>query len=575
MKMIADVFPWILFRRFRALLWLVLPFCIPTTTLAAQLLATSGEVDLADSLRGSLRPERTCFDVLYYHLDLTVDPVNRSIEGSNRIVFRAVENFERLQLDLFENMTIFKIVDRNGTEQRWTRKANAVFVDLNEPRSAGSVDELTVFYGGEPIAAKNAPWDGGFTWKEDNAGNPWIGVSCEGIGASLWWPNKDHPSDEPDSMRVSVRVPEGLVFVGNGNLVGQSAARDGLVQYDWLVSYPINNYNVTLNIGDYVHFSDTFSSKAGPLALDYYVLRPNLETAKKHFEQVKPMMACYEEYFASFPFLRDGFALVETPYLGMEHQSAIAYGNGFKTGYAGYDISRIGMTFDYIIIHETGHEWWGNSITCQDMADLWIHEGFCTYSEALYVDCMYDYETALRYINAKKSGVGNKTPIIGTYGVNEEGDGDMYDKGLLVLNTLRHLSFDASGSHDRWLAAIRGLTEDFERQVVTSAVVEEYLAKKLGLDLTAFWDQYLRQARPPRLEYRFIKTGKQLTLEYRWDAEVATFAMPIRLRIAENGWQALKPTTSWQSLELGKADPETVRFDEEHYYYLLKPLNAE
>jgi aminopeptidase N len=524
----------------------------------------------ADSLRGALRPERTCFDVTYYHLDLTVDPVERDIQGSNRMVFNVLANTERLQIDLFENMAIDRIVDRQGGAQPFVREGNAVFVQLDHELTQGSVEELTVFYGGKPIVAKNAPWDGGFTWKEDEDGNPWIGVSCEGIGASLWWPNKDHPSDEPDSMLVSVRVPQDLVFVGNGQLRHRHEAQNGYVQYDWFVSYPINNYNISLNIGNYIHFSDTFSSIAGQLPLDYYVLKPNLEKAKAHFEQVKPMFACYEQYFEPYPFFNDGYALVETPYLGMEHQGAIAYGNKFKTGYSGYDISRIGMTFDYIIIHESGHEWWGNSITAQDMADLWIHEGFCTYAEALYVECMFDYETAMQYVNAKKPSIENDKPIIGPYDVNGEGSGDMYDKGMLLLNTLRHISLAANGSDDRWFEAIKGLTADFERTVVTSATVEQYMADKLGLDLNAFWDQYLRQTLPPRLEIRILVEGKKTQLQYRWEAEVPSFAMPIRFQTGDDSWKPLTPNTEWQTLDLGKVAEDQIKFDMEHYYFLLK-----
>jgi len=533
-----------------------------------------GTYSRADSLRGALRPERTGYNVRYYHLDLTVDPQNRTIEGSNRMVYDIeTDGTERLQVDLFENMNLYRIADGQGRELAFSRQANAVFVQLPQPLDAGARAEMTIYYGGTPIAAKNAPWDGGFTWKEDGQGNPWIGVSCEGIGASLWWPNKDHPSDEPDSMLVSVRVPDGLVFVGNGQPRGQRPAAAGYTQYDWFVSYPINNYNVSLNIGDYVHFSDTFVSIAGNLPLDYYVLRPNLETAKAHFAQVAPMMACYEQYFAPYPFFEDGFALIETPYLGMEHQSGIAYGNGYKPGYAGYDISRIGMTFDYIIIHETGHEWWGNSVTCADMADLWIHEGFCTYSEALYVECLYGYETAQEYVNAKKPGIENKAPMIGSYDVNAEVSGDIYDKGMLLLNTLRHVVEDAKGSDDAWFALLRNITVDFERKVVSSAELEAYMARSLGMDLRDFFDQYLRQEKPPVLEYRQVSERKTSFFEYRWDAAPAGFAMPIRYRYGNKPWQPLTPTTTWQRLPVNKkAKDAGLAFDEVRYYYLLKEV---
>lgn len=534
--------------------------------------ASDGDQDVLfgrqDSLRGALRPERTAYDVSFYHLDLKVDPQSKRIDGSNRIVFRVREDMERLQLDLFENMEIDRIVDANGVSQAFVREGNAVFVNLDKVYAKGSVGELRVYYGGAPTVAINPPWDGGFTWVTDAEGSPWIGVSCEGIGASLWWPNKDHPSEEPDSMLVSVRVPQDLVFVGNGNLRYKSEPVDGWIQYDWFVSYPINNYNVTLNIGNYVHFSDTFSGKVGALPLDYYVLPYNLEKAKVHFEQVKPMLACFEEYFDPYPFPRDGFALVETPYLGMEHQGAIAYGNKFKTGYFGMDISRIGMTFDYLIIHETGHEWWGNSITAFDHADMWIQEGFCTYSEALYVECMYDYETAVRYINAKKPEVANDKPIVGVFDVNQEGSGDMYDKGSLILNTLRHYSWLENGEDKLWLDAIYDLTVDFRHQVVSGQKVRDYLADKLRLNLDAFWAEYLEQSHPPTFETRFVKSGKSGYLEYRWNAASAGFAMPIWYRLGEGERRVLRPTTEWQRLELGKLSAEDFVPDEDSFYYL-------
>ncbi len=542
--------------------------CAAAPGLSAQLLDGQTEYDRQDTLRGSLRPERDAYDVTFYHLDVRVDPERRRLDGRVRTVFRARLPQRVLQFDLFENMALHRVVDAQGGERPFTRDGNAVFVELAEPLVPGTIGELTLHYGGEPIAAKNAPWDGGFTWSEDGAGKPWIGVSCEGIGASLWWPNKDHPSDEPDSMAISAEVPFGLVVVANGNPRGVSEPDSGWTRYDWFVSYPINNYNVTLNIGDYVRFADTFHGARGDLPLDYYVLPANLEKAREQFAQVKPMMACYEEYFAPYPFYRDGFALVETPYLGMEHQGAIAYGNGYKPGYAGYDFSRIGLDFDYIIIHETGHEWWGNSISCADMADLWIHEGFCTYSEALYVECLHGYDTALRYVNAKKPSVANDAPIVGDYGVNGEGSGDMYNKGMLILNTLRHVADDDPA----WFAAIRGLTEDFEHSVVSSAQVEAYLAERLGLDLDAFWDQYLRHADLPVLEYRLAGGKRKPVVEYRWVADAEGFAMPVAWRAGKDrDWTRITPTAAWQSFELPKgADPGSLLWDQEHYYYRLR-----
>ena len=533
--------------------------------LQAQLLEANTDFDRADTLRGALRPERTCYDVTFYHLDIRVDPEARAIEGSNRIVYRATEDFERLQIDLFENMQISKIVTGNGQEANFTREANAVWVDLPFTQKKNLTGEITVYYGGKPIVAKRAPWDGGFTWEKDQEGNHWIGVSCEGIGASLWWPNKDHLSDEPDSMAISVTIPEDLMYVGNGNLRTEHEAVDGYKRWDWFVDNPINNYNVTLNIANYVHFGEVFNGVRGELACDYYVLPYNLEKAKSQFQQVGPMMECFETYFAPYPFYEDGYALVETPYLGMEHQSAIAYGNEYKTGYAGFDFSRIGLDFDYIIIHETGHEWWGNSISCADMADLWIHEGFCTYSEAIYVECMHGYDTAMLYVNAKIPSVGNKAPIVGVYDVNEEGSGDMYNKGMLILNTVRHLFND----DEAWFKTLKGVSVDFEQTVVHTSEIEEYISSRsTGMEMNwqAFWDQYLRHADIPRLELDVSGKGKKATVKYRWLTDVEGFNMPVSYTTGKGkrGW--LQPTNEWQELEV-KSKPNEFEVEADKFYF--------
>jgi aminopeptidase N len=547
----------------------ILLLCLFPLFSEAQLLESKGEYTYADTLRGALRPERTCFDVTYYHLDITVDPESKRIGGSNRIVFTAVEDFERMQIDLFENMDIDSMHFGDSEATTWDRQANAVFVNLPAKIRKGQQAEITVFYSGAPIVAVRAPWDGGFTWAEDDDGNPWIGVSCEGIGASLWWPNKDHLSDEPDSMLISVAVPEGLTFVGNGNLRKQHPVReDGFQQFDWFVNNPINNYNVTLNIANYVHFHEDFAGARGNLDLDYYVLPKNLEKAKEQFKQVAPMMACFEEMMAPYPWYEDGFALVETPYLGMEHQSAIAYGNEYKTGYAGYDFSRIGLDFDYIIIHETGHEWWGNSISCKDMADLWIHEGFCTYSEAIYVECLHGYDTAMLYVNAKKPTVGNKQSIIGDYDVNSEGSGDMYNKGMLILNTVRHLI----DNDDTWWGIFKGIAKDYEATVVTSREIEEYISSRSGkseINWDAFWDQYLYHPMPPALEYKLSGKGKKVTVKYRWKSDNENFNMPIRATNSEGEMVWIYPTTQWQEMTIKKLKKDEFSWDEDHFYYLL------
>jgi aminopeptidase N len=364
-----------------------------------------------------LTPLRTYYDLTYYHLDVKVDTLTKSIVGSNEIKFTVVEDFDRMQVDLFENIKIERIVFEDGVLLPYEREYNAVFITYPGILRKNSLHEVTVYYSGQPIVAKRPPWQGGFTWTNDKNGNPWIAVTCQGSGASLWWPNKDHQGGEPDSMMISVTIPRGLMDVSNGRLRNKTELSDGWTRYDWFVSYPMNNYNVTLNIGKYAHFSDLFTND-NTLTLDYYVMPYNLDRAKEQFDQVKSVMECFEKSFGEYPFRNDGYKLVESPHLGMEHQSAVAYGNNYLQGYNGTASSEVGLLFDFIIVHETSHEWWGNSVTSTDIADMWIHESFGAYAEAVYVECMYGYEDALKYINGKKPDVSNTRSIIGVYGVN-------------------------------------------------------------------------------------------------------------------------------------------------------------
>ncbi len=529
-------------------------------SLSAQLFGGEELLSRADTLRGMLTPLRTCFDVKHYDLTVKIFPDSQRIEGVNIITFQAERNFETMQLDFFENMPIESIT-LGGQSQRFAREFNAVFVDLKSKAVKGELYKLEVRFSGKPIAAQNPPWDGGFVWKKDKFGNPWIGVACEGIGASLWWPNKDHLSDKPDSMNISLIVPDTLMGISNGSLINEQELENGWKKFDWKVTYPMINYNTTVYVGKYAFFNDTFVSKTGEvLPLHYYVLPHNLNKAKEHFEQVKPMFTCFEQYFGKYPFGCDTYKLVEAPYLGMEHQSAIAYGNNYKSGYAGMDYSRIGLDFDYIIIHETGHEWWGNAVSCSDIADLWIHEGFCTYSEALYVECMFDYQTALAYVNAKKPTIGNRQPIIGPYNVNREGSGDMYSKGMLLLNTLRHVI-----NNDKlWWEIIKGLVDEFSYKSTSSAAIENFIMDKTAIDLRYFFDQYLRHAAIPVFEYRLKKKNK--ILEYRWVADVPGFRMPIQATLLNNRLDWIYPTTEWQIRETQLGKKDVFRVAEELYY---------
>ncbi|NMM49576.1 M1 family metallopeptidase [Marinigracilibium pacificum] len=508
----------------------------------AQILHNDLKTTRADSLRGGLRAERTSYDVKYYHLDIKINPEEKSIAGYNQITFRVVEPTSRIQIDLFDNLKIDSI-KLDGELLKYTREFNAVFIDLPSEYTINEVKSLYFYYSGKPTIAKKAPWDGGFVFDKTPSGDHFIAVACQGFGASSWWPNKDHQSDEPDSMLISIAIPEGLKNISNGRFRGVDSLANGYNRWNWFVSNPINNYDVTVNIADYVHFSDTYKD----LDLDYWVLPENLEKAKVQFEEVKPMMQCFEEKMGFYPFKEDGYKLVETPYLGMEHQSAVAYGNKYLKGYLGHDLSGsgVGLKWDFIIIHETGHEWYGNSITSSDIADMWIHEGFTQYTEVIYTECRWGYEDAMTYINGLKRNVQNDIPIIGPYGVNKEGSGDMYPKGALFLNTLRHVV----NNDDLWWKTFKSYTLDHKKSIVNTVIVQSYFEEKLNMDLEPLFNQYLRTTDIPVLEWK--KNGKKY--EYRWTRVVDGFNMPVDVIIGNEN-KRLTPTTTWQKLKLDDND---------------------
>ena len=475
-----------------------------------------------DTLQGSLRAERTAFDVQRYDLNITINPEYRTVAGYNDITFKLVEKSARIQLDLFENMNVDSII-HNNKKLNYQRELDAVFIDLPSDLPLNSEQKVRFYYSGKPLVAKRAPWDGGFVWKRDTNGKEFIGVAVQGTGASLWYPVKDHQTDEPDrGASVRVAVPNGLMNVSNGRFLGKEDLKDGYTRWDWEVNSPINNYNIVINIADYVHIHDELNG----LDLDYYVLRENEAIARKHFEEVKPMMNCFQEKFGAYPFMEDGFKLVETPYLGMEHQSAVAYGNKYTKGYLGNDMTGtgIGLLFDYITIHETGHEWFGNSITSKDIADMWIHESFTTYSESVFVECQFGYEKAMDYLNGQKKMVGNQKPVIGQFGVNyKTGNSDMYYKGALMLNTIRHMI----DNDEKWWKLIRNYAETYRHQIIETKDVVEFFTKESGLNLAPIFDQFLHHKNLPELEFR---TNKK-SIEARWNTNVTNFEMPIEFYI--------------------------------------------
>jgi aminopeptidase N len=495
-----------------------------------------------DTLRGSITPERAWWDVTYYHLDIQVFPEKKFIKGKNSIKCKVLEGHDVMQIDLQPPLKITKVV-QNGKTLAVKNNINAHFIKLQQKQEIGKTYTVEVYYEGNPREAVRAPWDGGISWDKDENGNHFIASSCQGLGASVWWPNKDHMYDEVDSMDMSVRVPSNLVNVSNGRLVNTVKHEDNTVTYKWTVKNPINNYGVNINIGDYVHFGEKYKGEKGILDMDYYVLSYNLDKAKKQFKDAARTIEAFEYWFGPYPFYEDSFKLVEVPYLGMEHQSSVTYGNKYQNGYLGNDLSGTGwgLKFDFIIVHETGHEWFANNITYKDIADMWVHESFTNYSESLFLDYHFGKQAASEYVIGTRKGIQNDKPIIGQYNVNKRGSGDMYSKGGNMLHTLRMLIED----DEKWRQILRGLNKTFYHQTVTTQQIENYISQQTGIDLTEFFNQYLRDTRIPTVEYK-VNNNK---LTFRYTNIIEGFDMPVQIEV--NGKkQWIFPKASWKTIDL-------------------------
>jgi aminopeptidase N len=514
----------------------------------------------ADSLRGYLSPLRTCYDIDYYHLDVKFDIANKFISGNTLFKFTTVSDFTKLQFDLFANLKVEKVVYK-GKELPYTREFNAVFVTFPATIKKGSKQEFTVYYSGNPTVAKNAPWDGGIVYKTDSLGNPFVATACQGMGASVWWPNKDQQADEVDSALISISVPSGLQDASNGRLRKVTDLGNGYTRYDWFVANPINNYDIEANIGKYSHFSDTYDGEKGKLTLDYWVLAYNLEKAKKQFgENVKDMIKAFEYWFGPYPFYEDGYKLIEAPHLGMEHQSGTAYGNHYGNGYLGRDLSGTGwgLKWDFIVVHESGHEWFGNNITSKDLGDMWIHESFTNYSESLFVEQRYGKQAGQEYVHGTRFLIANDRPIVGPYNVNKEGSGDMYYKGGNMLNMIRTIIND----DEKWRGILRGLNKTFYHKTVTYDDIVDYVNDNSGKDLKPVFDQYLHYKNIPILDFMF-NHGK---LYCRWIADAKGFDMPVKVRIKGGEYQFITPTTRFKPVEIKDATKDNIEVDTFNYY---------
>ncbi|MEQ9006674.1 MAG: M1 family metallopeptidase, partial [Ekhidna sp.] len=509
-----------------------------------------------DSLRGSITPERSWWDLQYYDLYVSVDAENKFISGVNTVTYEVLEEHNVMQIDLQEPMKVIRATQAKK-ELEIIKEGNAHFIQLPEQKK-GQKSSVKIYFEGNPREAIRAPWDGGYSWKKDDNGNHFIATSNQGIGASLWWPCKDHMYDEPDNgMTLSIEVPEKLTAVGNGRLDKIEKNKNGTKTFVWKVVNPINNYGVNVNIGDYVNISSKYEGEKGKLDVDYWVLSYNKEKAKEHFKDGFRTLEAFEYWFGPYPFYEDSYKLVEVPYLGMEHQSSVTYGNQYKKGYLGRDLSGTGwgLKWDYIIIHETGHEWFANNITYKDAADMWIHEGFTTYSESLFIEYFYGNEAASAYTQGLRLGIQNSEPLIGNYGVNDEGSRDVYSKGNNLLHTLRQVVND----DEKWRAILRGLNQKFYHQTVSTKDVEDYISEQAGVNLDNVFDQYLRDIRVPVFEYAIAESK----LYYRWTNCIESFDMPIKVLNGDNE-VSLSPKSSFQMIDI---TDKSISISNDYYIY--------
>ncbi|HEY6064374.1 MAG TPA: M1 family metallopeptidase [Chitinophagaceae bacterium] len=564
MKYIARLFP-ILF----------LPYCINNPA-NAQLFGQQGKFTRQDTLRGSITPERAWWNVVSYNIYITPDYKTKTIKGLNQIGFDVTADGKnkKMQIDLQQPLTIDSIIFNKKNIKTFKRNGNVYLIDfgsLNFIAAKTSLQrnkpallyQVKIYYHGKPREAINPPWDGGWIFTRDDKDRPWMTVACQGLGASVWYPCKDHQSDEPDlGASIQVKIPDTLVAVANGRLIEKNYLGDGTVLYKWEVKNPINNYDIVPYIGKYVNFTDTLNGEKGKLDLSYWVLDYDLEKAKKQFgRDVKRTLKAFEYWFGPYPFYEDGYKLVESSHLGMEHQSATAYGNHYLNGYLGMDLSGSGwgLKWDYIIIHESSHEWFGNNITTNDIADMWVHEGFGMYAEALFTEYYYGKKAADEYIQGVRLDIGNLKPIIGQYGVNQEGSGDMYNKGANILHTIRQVINDDSV----FRKILRGLNKDFYHQTIDSKDVEAYFSKQSGKDLSKIFDQYLRGTKIPMLEYK--TEGDKFS--YHWTNCIPGFDMPVRLE-GSSDW--LHPTAEWKNAPMTSEMKARGLLVDKNFYVTVK-----
>lgn len=544
-------------------------FFLVISSMGAGLSAQSRAYSRADTLRGSFTtPGRAWWDVAFYDLNVRVNPSDSTIKGYNAITYRVLRSANEMQIDLMEPLQVDSMLQR-GRKLTYRRDGNAFFVSLPTAQRTNTIETITVYYGGRPKVAPRPPWDGGVTWAADSLGRPLVVTTDQGLGASVYWPNKDTQADEPDSMRITFRVPNPLKAIANGRLRATTPHADGTTSFEWFVGSPINNYAIAINAGNYVHFGETYQGEAGQLTMDYWVLDYNLEKAKVQFTQARTMMQCFEHWFGPYPFYQDGFKLIDVDktYPGMEHQSAVTYGNYYENGYRRRDGSGtgLGLKWDFIIVHEAAHEWFANNITARDQADMWVHESFANYMENIYTECLFGKEAGSQYVIGTRRGIRNDRPIQPSErGVNAQGSGDMYPKGGNMLHTIRQIVND----DQKWRGILRGLGQTFRHKTVLGSEVEAYISRQSGQDLSKVFDQYLRQTNIPTFEFRI----EDRTLFFRWADVVPGFNMPIRVMTAPGRYSEVRPAAEWKSVRIA-LPPAEFKIDP-NFYVNVRPAGG-
>ena len=532
-------------------------FTLAQMSLLAQPLKQTPGFTRQDTLRGTLNPERTGWDVLHYSITVAPDYAQKLISGTNEIQFKVVKDFQKMQIDLQQPMEIVSVKWNNAVIP-FEREGNVFHLNFPRTLREGKIETILITFKGNPRVAQRPPWDGGWIFAKDRMGRPWMSVACQGLGASVWYPCKDHQSDEPNKgALLNITVPDTLMAVANGRRKENIKAPKGFTTYSWEVINPINNYNIIPYIGKYVNWTEIYKGEKGDLDCSYWVLDYELDKAKEQFKQVPKMLKSFEYWFGPYPFYEDGYKLVQSPHLGMEHQSAVAYGNRFQNGYLGRDLSGTGwgLKWDFIIVHESGHEWFANNITSFDIADMWVHEGFTNYSETLFTTSEYGVEAGNDYVTGTRKLISNDIPIIGPYGVNQEGSGDMYYKGGNLLHTIRQLI----GNDEKLRQILRGLNQKYYHSITSSKEVEAYFSEHSGIDLSSIFDQYLRTTSIPVLQYKF--TGD--AIQYRWTNCLEGFKMKVRVELG-NKMVWLEPGKEWKNLSIG-TDSQSLKPDRNFY----------